>query len=131
MNATIDLGSVIGHNDVYGYFESQFQQDDGTYLIKLKSVASNFGNRGTGHRVKNLITNALHSCGNGRVSVSFENINIISSSFADEAFAKLADEMGEASFITHVSLVNMNQLVKAVVKRVFLKRLGSSASINA
>jgi RNA-splicing ligase RtcB len=102
----------------------------GHIMIRLHRVASNFGNRGTGHQVKNLISNTLHSSNGGNVSVSFENIHIVSSSFADEAFAKLASEMGENNFMAHVQLVNMNQIIKAIVRRVFQKRLGSSTLID-
>ncbi len=130
MHTAIDLGGVIGQEDTFGFFETQFQESDGTHLIKLTKVASNFGNRGTGHRIKNLITNALHSIDGDKVSVSFENILIVSSSFADEAFAKLADEMGEENFVARVQLINMNQIVRAVVRRVFQKRLGHSTLVQ-
>ena len=130
MDVSIDLGEVIGQKDTFGFFDSQFQQDDGTLLIKLTSVASNFGNRGTGHRVRNIIINAVHSSNGRKVAISFQGVHVIASSFADEAFAKLAYEMGQQNFMATVQLSDMSQLVKAIMRRVFQKRLGDASLLD-
>jgi hypothetical protein len=57
-----------------------------------------------------------------RLSIDFEGISVISSSFADEVFAKLFVELGAMKFMRLIHLKNSNSTIEALVDRAIMLR---------
>ena len=61
-----------------------------------------------------------------RFVIDFANINVISSSFADELLGKLVVELGFFGFNNLVKLRNMNELIQQLVQRSVTQRMSES-----
>jgi hypothetical protein len=65
---------------------------------------------------------------NKPITLNFDKINIISSSFADELIGKLAKEFGFYGFNNMFKLKNMNANVQSIVQRSVAQRMMESFS---
>jgi STAS-like domain of unknown function (DUF4325) len=61
-----------------------------------------------------------------RFVIDFANINVISSSFADELLGKLVVELGFFEFNNLVKLRNMNELIQQLVQRSVTQRMSEA-----
>jgi STAS-like domain of unknown function (DUF4325) len=60
------------------------------------------------------------------IDIDFENIDVISSGFADELLGKLVIEFGFFGFNNLVKLKNMNSLIQQIVQRSVAQRMAES-----
>jgi len=60
---------------------------------------------------------------NDRIVLDFSCVEMISSSFADELIAKLAEELGKRAFFQRYELRAMNPTVDAIVQTTLWDRL--------
>jgi len=58
--------------------------------------------------------------------VDFADINIVSSSFADEFIGKIYVSIGPLQFSNKIILKNMNETIAAIVNRAILQRVAQS-----
>ena len=77
------------------YVETKYESfEDNKILFKLKEESASFGSRVSGKPIRTKLSNLLRMTPGQKVCIDFDEIPIISSSFADEAFAKLFLEAG-------------------------------------
>jgi hypothetical protein len=88
----------------------------------LKTEAQSLGLRVAGRQIRTGIRNLL-SCSTNSIDVDFTNVNIISSSFADEVFGKLFLELGPIDFGQRLRLAGLEPTVKALVDRAISQRV--------
>ena len=62
---------------------------------------------------------------NRKVCIDFEGIPIISSSFADEAFAKLFLEAGPVEFMQKFEFINAMETIKHLINKAINQRVSS------
>ena len=63
-----------------------------------------------------------------RVIIDFSGVIVMTPSFADECFGKLAERLGDANFRERITLRNANQTVRTLVNGVLRGRLSRAAS---
>ncbi len=114
--------SLWGHKPI-NLFETHFQDDKGDLQFGLKDYETSFGNRITGQRIRNMIENMLRNNIESSVSVDFLNVAVISSSFADECFGKLAVKMGLLQFGRRIKITNANALCYTIIERIVEQRI--------
>lgn len=111
----IDLPKALwGHNPI-SHIEMKFEDDIGDLVFKLRDYASSFGNRITGERIRNLVTNLIKQNPGHPVKIIMDDVAIISSSFADELFGKLMLEMGAVDFSRLLKFEGINPFCKSIV----------------
>lgn len=111
----IDLPQALwGHNPV-SYIEQKFENDCGELILTLREYASSFGNRITGEKMRNVITNLLVQNPRHTVRIGMEGIEVVSSSFADELFGKLIVELGSPEFSQRVRFKGLTVLCKQII----------------
>jgi hypothetical protein len=103
-------------------------EDEEILYYNLSDDYIYFGSRHGGSFVRNKLLNLFRISGFKYAVVSFENINLISSSFADEAFGKMIFEIGESDFLEKFSFININPLVKEILDKSILQRLSVNKS---
>jgi hypothetical protein len=95
---------------------------DDTIPFKLKNEAESLGSRLAGKKIRIKLQN-LVSCSDCRIDVDFTDINLISSSFADEVFGKLFLQLGPIDFGQRITLSKIQSTVKLLVDRAISQRV--------
>jgi hypothetical protein len=88
----------------------------------LAIEASSIGSRVAGAPVRTKLQNllSLTSC---RITIDCDNVALISSSFADEVFAKLFAQMGPMQFMNRIVIANATPTVQNLIDRAIAQRM--------
>lgn len=106
------------------FFEMMYENDKGNLApLRLLDQASSFSNRRTGQKFRTLIENILINNKQLTVLIDFEGVNIITSSFADEVFGKLAAKLGVWGLSRRIKVENINQTCDAIIAEVVEQRI--------
>ena len=113
------------HQISFDYLEKKFSPDDDTIIIRVKDYRGDLGTRAGGKRFRTLLENVISEGGSdpGPVILDFVGVSIITSSFADEVFAKIAQEHGRVWFSSKISIQNADMTIKALIAREIDSRL--------
>lgn len=90
--------------------------------FKLKAESPSFGSRVSGKPVRIKLMNLVKMT-DGIVSVDFDGVPLVSSSFADEVFGKLFLSLGPIGFLKRIRLVNMMSTVEGLVNKAVEQRM--------
>jgi hypothetical protein len=119
----INLPKVLWGHDPIPHTKLKFEDEKGDLTFSLREYAASFGNRITGETIRNLVTNLLIQHPGHRVTIQFDGVAVIASSFADELFGTLALELGVVDFGRLVAFENINILCKSLVDTAIQQRL--------
>ena len=64
-------------------------------------------------------------CPGQRIIVDFSDVPLVSSSFADEVLGKLFKDVGVTTFMSRISLNNMENTVKSLVDKAIAQRMAA------
>lgn len=87
--------------------------------IKLKNFGTNLGTRKLGIQISEYV----YLCSLETVILDFEDIFLVTSSFADELIGKKVKEIGLDIFTRKVKIENATDNVKIVIKKAMMDRL--------
>ena len=108
------------------YVETNYEGiEDNRIIFKLKEEADSFGSRVSGKPIRTKLANLLQMAHGCKVHIDFEGIPIISSSFADEAFAKLFLEAGALEFMQKFEFINAMETVTQLINKAINQRVSS------
>lgn len=105
------------HIPAYDYVERVHENPSQDITVKAAEICPTFGSRESGREARNYINNMLGSLEGSLLSIDFTGISIISSSFADEVFAKLFVDIGAMKFMRLIRVVNANSTIEALIDR--------------
>jgi len=107
------------------FIENKFEDDGGKIKFVMKTEASSFGSRKAAEPINIKLKNLAKVCANSRICIDFNDIAVVSSSFADEVFGKLFVEMGPLLFMQKFEFVNISEIVKNLIDRSITLRSAS------
>lgn len=111
------------------YVETNYEGlGDNEIIFKLKDEAVSFGSRVSGRPIRTKLANLLQMTHGGKVYIDFEGIPIISSSFADEAFAKLFLQAGPVEFMQKFEFVNAIETVTQLINKAINQRVSAGVA---
>jgi hypothetical protein len=119
----IVLQQVLWGHEPVNFYETHYEDDKGNLRLRLRDHAPSFGNRITGQRLRTMLENMLLNHPENSVAVDFADISVISSSFADELFGKLAVTLGLLQFGRRVKLANTNPVCYTIIERIVEQRI--------
>lgn len=113
----IDPNDVVDHRtDAESQFNEYFVETDDleslwshskcSSTFSFSQYGSDFGTREMGAKIRQLLLPML--TGSNCISLDFNEVNVVSNSFADECIAKLLLEMPLEELQSHTSFVNLN-----------------------
>ena len=109
------------HHPAHDVVERRFEDDTGGIVFSVKNEArGDIGSRHGGRRIRQLIENLLRD--QGAVSVDFNGVGVISSSFADEVFGRLFVSLGPRGFMRRIEIVKAAPTVEGLIDRAILQR---------
>jgi hypothetical protein len=127
----LDYGKEISISKALGGYEpvnlklESLEDNVGNITIDMQNKESGVGTRKSGEKIRNELIN-IYKQSNKNITLDFANINIISSSFADELIGKLVTEFGFYGFNNIFKLKNMNANVQSIVQRSVAQRMMES-----
>ena len=106
------------------YIETHFETDHTEDMIfRIRDEAASLGSRPAGTPVRQKLLNLSAMSGGRKVYVDFDEISLVSSSFADEVVGKTFAEIGALEFMQRFELRNMSPMVKQIVERAIHQRM--------
>jgi hypothetical protein len=127
----LDYGKEISISKALGGYEpvnlklESLEDNVGNINIDMHNKESGVGTRKSGEKIRNELNN-IYKQSSKNITLDFANINIISSSFADELIGKLVTEFGFYGFNNIFKLKNMNANVQSIVQRSVAQRMMES-----
>jgi hypothetical protein len=111
----------------YDYVEKSYESlGDNEMRLQLVKEATSLGSRIAGIPVRTKILNLL-SMSSGQVfTIDFEDVPLLSSSFADEVFGKLFVELGPIRFGQQIRFEKISPLVRGLIDRAIVQRSAES-----
>jgi len=106
------------------YIELGYEVDDSTMAFVLRREAESMGTRRSGLETRRKVENLLQMLHGSRLVVDLDQVGVMSSSFADELFAKLALRMGIDQYRQRVGLKNLSEINRQLIQRALSQRLG-------
>lgn len=100
-------------------------EDSETDVLKINVASESIGvgTRSSGKNLRTLVTNLLESKPAYQIIVDWENIPVISSSFADEFLGKIFIKLGSEKFNSRIKNINMSQLVQQLIEKGISQRI--------
>lgn len=105
----------------------RYEDDYGHVSYKIKEHAEGTGTRQAAIRVKNEIINIIRE-EKKPITLDFEGVDVMSSSFADELLAKLFIDLGLFQFNLLVKLKNIDESLQMLLHKSVLQRIVESIS---
>lgn len=88
-------------------------------VVKLKDFGTSLGTRILGKEVSNMIDFDRKE----NIILDFQDVNMVTSSFADEVIGKNCARLGLHNFFNKVQIVNTSEQIKLILKKAILDRL--------
>lgn len=88
-------------------------------IVKLNEFGTSLGSRVLGKGVSNLIDFEKEQ----EIVLDFQNVKMVTSSFADEVVGKNCAKLGLHSFFKKVQIINTSEQIKLILKKAILDRL--------
>jgi hypothetical protein len=127
VDAAIDVGNALNSKYTTNFTFEKLEDDRRVATILLKDFQTGHGTRESGEGMRNLIHNLLKE-GSEQVIIDFEEIGIVSSSFADECFGKLAVKLGMQEFQKKIGLLKVNDITDGILNKAIAQRILKSQS---
>lgn len=88
-------------------------------IVNLKEFGTSLGSRVLGKEVSNLINFEKED----KIILDFDEVKMITSSFADEVIGKNCAKLGLHNFFKKVQIVNSSEQIKLILKKAIMDRL--------
>lgn len=88
-------------------------------IVKLKEFGESLGSRVLGKEVSNMINFEKED----ETILDFEDVKMVTSSFADEVVGKNCAKLGLHNFFKKVQIVNSSEQIKLILKKAIIDRL--------
>jgi hypothetical protein len=98
------------------------KNEDGLVVFPLARETQGFGSRAAGMPIRQKLKNLARICAGKRIAIDFSDVALISSSFADEAFAKLFVELGPLHFMKIFDFRKVDSTIQGLIDRAIEQR---------
>lgn len=88
-------------------------------IVDLKEFGTSLGSRVLGKEVSNMIDFEKED----EVILDFEDVKMVTSSFADEVIGKNCARLGLHNFFKKVQIINTSEQIKFILKKAIIDRL--------
>lgn len=88
-------------------------------IVNLKDFGTSLGSRVLGKEVNNMIDFEKEE----EIILDFQDVKMVTSSFADEVIGKNCAKLGLHNFFKKVQIVNASEQIKLIIKKAIVDRL--------
>lgn len=111
------------------FVEMSHEAEDGSVTFDMSVEAESFGSRRAGFDVRRKLNNLLLMSGVSIVTCDMTGVSLMSSSFADEVFGKMAREFGTNIFQRRLKLKGLSTTNNMLVARAVSQRMSEVPGI--
>ena len=121
----IAIEEVFGQTEPYEPFFRDIDEMMNDYnshiIINLKKKQFGTTSRDQGKQLRLFIMN-LHRGSKQKIVIDFDTVSIITSSFSDECFGKLSQEIGGIEILESITLINLDDDLKRIINHAIFQR---------
>jgi hypothetical protein len=88
-------------------------------IVDLKEFGTSLGSRVLGKQVSNMINFEKED----EIILDFDEVKMVTSSFADEIIGKNCAKLGLHNFFKKVQIINTSEQIKLILKKAIMDRL--------
>jgi len=110
------------------FIETHYEGRQNAIDFIIKDESKSFGSRIGGTPVRNRLSNLLNMCPGQQIRIDFSDVPLISSSFADEVFGKLFNELGPMTFVQRFEFRNVSTTVRQLIDRAIAQRMANKGT---
>lgn len=114
-------GKIYQRTDYVELRYEQLQTED--LLFKLSEEGRSFGSRVAGAPIRKKLLNLANMCPGRKIILDFQDVPLVSSSFADEVVGKLFAELGPVAFTQRFQFQSIEPTVRQLVDRAIAQRM--------
>lgn len=108
------------------FVETNYEASDSDRItFVMEEQSQSFGSRPAGTPVRTKLQNLYKMGGGNKISIDFDNIPLISSSFADEVFGKMFVKIGPLGFMQTFEFKNIAQTVRKLIDKAIAQRMAA------
>ncbi|MCX6157284.1 MAG: STAS-like domain-containing protein [Ignavibacteriae bacterium] len=120
----LNIAETLETKDYVDLYTESYEDDKDNIVFKIAGKKAGFGTRPAGKELRHEVVNLINAT-KKPVTIDFEGVNLMTSSFADEFIAKLLEEAGLYQFQKSIKMINLNDenqriLNKAIQERYYL-----------
>jgi len=124
LNNQLDITKTLETKDFIDLYSESFEDDKDNIVFRIADKKAGFGTRPAGKELRFEVINLIN-VNKKPVTIDFEGVNLMTSSFADEFIAKLLEDAGLYQFQKSIKMINLNDenqriLNKAIQERYYL-----------
>lgn len=119
---SIDVAQALKQDPTRLWLEDMEDATGEEYVLSIANESAGTGTRQAAERVRHKASNIIRE-GDKLVVLDFENVNLVSSSYADELIGKLVAEIGFSVFNSYCQLRNLSRLNQQVIDRSVQQRM--------
>lgn len=101
-------------------------QNEDALIINIANESIGVGTRSSGKQLRIFALNLMASKPEFTIVINWDNIPVISSSFADEFIGKLFVEIGQERFNKSIKNIKMNEIIQQLLDKGITQRLNQS-----
>lgn len=111
------------------YVERKYGDGD-ALVFHMKTECTSVGSRQSGRQAKTKIDNMIAISEGSPIEFDFDDVLLISSSFADEVFGRLFSDLGAMRFMQMVKFKNVDPIVASLIDRAISQRTALDTNNN-
>lgn len=115
-SSPIDIAQALNGYVPLDFWLENHENEDGNITLDIAKESYGTGTRKSAEKMRNLVVNCLREHAN-TVCLDFQNVSMLSSSYADELIGKLVALLGFSNFMEHIVLSHLNAFNAAIVNR--------------
>lgn len=119
---SIDVAQALRQDPTRLWLEDMEDPAGREYVLSIASESAGTGTRQAAERIRHKASNIIRE-GDKLLVLDFENVNLVSSSYADELIGKLVAEIGFSVFNSYCQLRNLTSLNQQVIDRSVQQRM--------
>jgi len=115
-SSPIDVAQALNGYVPLDFWLEKHENDRGDIILDIAKESNGTGTRKSAEKMRNIVINCLKEnyC---TVNLDFQNVSMLSSSYADELIGKLIAIFGFSKFMEHIVVSNLNAFNAAIVNR--------------
>lgn len=110
------------HTPQFDYVERLHEDTNQDITIKASAICATFGSRESGKEANIYINNMIRSMEGKKITIDFDGVSVISSSFADEVFGRLFVALGPMRYMRTIEIMNSNSIIESLIDRAISMR---------
>ena len=121
-SVVVQMGNAMLLCTVVSNYEAS---DSNKIVFVMREQSQSFGSRLAGNPVRTKLQNLYKMSSGSKIYIDFDNIPLISSSFADEVFGKMFVEIGPIGFMQTFEFKRITNTVRKLIDKAIAQRMAA------